>query len=163
MKNKIYSVETIMQETARTSKFQDIILNMWKKGFHFSALSAWNSIPLSIREMPTLPQFKRDLKTRLKRWINMKHDSLEEQQIGPNSFHFVSLYILFHTVDCNFYFVWFSVLKWFCVINNLIWNMNDKQDIQRTLFCKAGIGGDAALGVCKEYKQCKKIADLISR
>ena len=56
-----------------------------KKGFHYSALTAWNSIPISIRELPTFPQFKKNLKTHLKSWINMKHDSLEEQQIGPNS------------------------------------------------------------------------------
>ena len=29
-------------------------------------------------------------------WINMKHDSLEEQQIGPNSSNFVSFYTLHH-------------------------------------------------------------------
>ena len=37
-----------------------------KKGFHYSALTAWNSIPISIRELPTFPQFKRNLKTHLK-------------------------------------------------------------------------------------------------
>ena len=53
-----------------------------KKGFHYSALTAWNSIP-------TLPQFKKSLKTYLQGWINMKHDSLGEQQIGPNSSYFI--------------------------------------------------------------------------
>ena len=37
-----------------------------KKGFHYSALTAWNSIPISIRELPTFPQFKINLKTHLK-------------------------------------------------------------------------------------------------
>ena len=30
-----------------------------KKGFHYSALTVWNSIPITIRELPTLPQFKK--------------------------------------------------------------------------------------------------------
>ena len=31
-----------------------------QKGFCYSALPAWNSIPISIRELPTLPQFRRN-------------------------------------------------------------------------------------------------------
>ena len=66
-----------------------------EKGCHFSALTAWNSIPLSTREPPTLPQFKRNLKTHLKSGINIKYDSPEEQQIGPNFFSLTfSLYLL---------------------------------------------------------------------
>ena len=34
-----------------------------KKGFHYSALTVWNSIPISIRVLATLPQFKRTLKS----------------------------------------------------------------------------------------------------
>ena len=29
-----------------------------KKGFHYSALKAWNEIPICIRELPTLSRFK---------------------------------------------------------------------------------------------------------
>ena len=37
-----------------------------KKGFHYSAPTSWNSIPNSIRELPTFPQFKRNLEIHLK-------------------------------------------------------------------------------------------------
>ena len=33
-----------------------------KKGFHYSALKAWNDIPINIRELPTLNRFKQQLK-----------------------------------------------------------------------------------------------------
>ena len=33
-----------------------------KKGFHYSALKAWNDIPIDIRELPTLSRFKQQLK-----------------------------------------------------------------------------------------------------
>ena len=33
-----------------------------KKGFHYSALKAWNDIPINIRELPTLNRFKKQLK-----------------------------------------------------------------------------------------------------
>ena len=33
-----------------------------KKGFHYSALKAWNDIPIGIRELPTLSRFKKQLK-----------------------------------------------------------------------------------------------------
>ena len=33
------------------------------------------------------PAVQKSLKTYLQSWINMKHDSLEEQQIGPNSYY----------------------------------------------------------------------------
>ena len=33
-----------------------------KKGFHYSALKAWNDIPIGIRELPTLRRFKKQLK-----------------------------------------------------------------------------------------------------
>ena len=36
-----------------------------KKGFSYSALKVLNEIPISIRELPTLCQFKRQLKTHL--------------------------------------------------------------------------------------------------
>ena len=34
-----------------------------KKGFHYSALKAWNEIPINIRELPTLSKFKKQLKS----------------------------------------------------------------------------------------------------
>ena len=34
-----------------------------KKGFHYSALKAWNDIPINIRELPTLSRFKKQLKS----------------------------------------------------------------------------------------------------
>ena len=34
-----------------------------KKGFHYSALKAWNEIPIDIRELPTLSKFKKQLKS----------------------------------------------------------------------------------------------------
>ena len=34
-----------------------------KKGFHYSALKAWNDIPINIRELPTLSKFKKQLKS----------------------------------------------------------------------------------------------------
>ena len=34
-----------------------------KKGFHYSALKAWNDIPINIRELPTLKRFKKQLKS----------------------------------------------------------------------------------------------------
>ena len=37
-----------------------------KKGFHFSGLKAWNEIPIELREIPSLYQFKRKLKAHLK-------------------------------------------------------------------------------------------------
>ena len=37
-----------------------------KKGFHYSALKAWNDIPAELRELPTLNSFKQQLKTYLK-------------------------------------------------------------------------------------------------
>ena len=36
-----------------------------KKGFSYSALRVWNEIPISIRELPNLCQFKKQLKTHL--------------------------------------------------------------------------------------------------
>ena len=51
-----------------------------KKGFSYSALKVWNEIPISIRELPTLCQFKKQLKTHLMSWKPIKHDSLEDQQ-----------------------------------------------------------------------------------
>ena len=36
-----------------------------KKGFSYSALKVWNEIPISIRELPNLCQFKKQLKTLL--------------------------------------------------------------------------------------------------
>ena len=36
-----------------------------KKGFSYSALKVWNEIPIEIRELPTLGQFKKQLKTYL--------------------------------------------------------------------------------------------------
>ena len=33
-----------------------------KKSFHYSALKAWNDIPINIRELPTLNRFKKQLK-----------------------------------------------------------------------------------------------------
>ena len=36
-----------------------------KKGFSYSALKVWNEIPIRIRELPTLCQFKKQLKTYL--------------------------------------------------------------------------------------------------
>ena len=36
-----------------------------KKGFSYSALKVWNEIPIKIRELPTLGQFKKQLKTYL--------------------------------------------------------------------------------------------------
>ena len=36
-----------------------------KKGFSYSALKVWNEIQISIRELPTLCQFKKQLKTHL--------------------------------------------------------------------------------------------------
>ena len=72
------------------------------KGFHYhySALIARNSIP--IREMPTFPQSKSNLKTHLKSCINMKCDSLEEQQIGCNSFQTTLSCCIHCTVACDF-------------------------------------------------------------
>ena len=32
------------------------------KGFHYSALKAWNDIPAELRELPTLNSFKKQLK-----------------------------------------------------------------------------------------------------
>ncbi len=37
-----------------------------KKGFHFSALKAWNNIPLQIRNVPSLDRFKKNTKAYLK-------------------------------------------------------------------------------------------------
>ena len=37
-----------------------------KKGFHYSALKAWNDIPVELRELPTLNSFRKQLKTYLK-------------------------------------------------------------------------------------------------
>ena len=37
-----------------------------KKSFNYSSIKAWNSIPLSIRDLPTLQQFKNDLKKHLR-------------------------------------------------------------------------------------------------
>ena len=34
-----------------------------KKDFHYSALKAWNDIPINIRELPTLSKFKKQLKS----------------------------------------------------------------------------------------------------
>ena len=34
-----------------------------KKGFHYSALKAWNDIPINIRELPTLNRVKKQLKS----------------------------------------------------------------------------------------------------
>ena len=39
-----------------------------KKGFSYSALKTWNGIPLSIRELPTLFDFKKQLKMYLMSW-----------------------------------------------------------------------------------------------
>ena len=39
-----------------------------KKGFSYSALKTWNEIPLSIRELPTLCYFKKQLKMYLMSW-----------------------------------------------------------------------------------------------
>ena len=41
-------------------------LEYTKKGFSYSALKVWNEIPINIRELPTLCQFKKKLKTYLK-------------------------------------------------------------------------------------------------
>ena len=37
-----------------------------KKGFHYSALKAWNDLPAELRELPTQNSFKKQLKTYLK-------------------------------------------------------------------------------------------------
>ena len=37
-----------------------------KKGFHYSALKAWNDLPAKLRELPTQNSFKKQLKTYLK-------------------------------------------------------------------------------------------------
>ena len=37
-----------------------------KKSFHYSGLKAWNEIPTTIRELPTLQQFKKHLKIHLR-------------------------------------------------------------------------------------------------
>ena len=37
-----------------------------KKGFHYSALKAWNDTPAELHELPTLNSFKKQLKTYLK-------------------------------------------------------------------------------------------------
>ena len=37
-------------------------LEYTKKGFHYSALKAWNDIPINIRELPTISGFKKQLK-----------------------------------------------------------------------------------------------------
>ena len=43
-----------------------------KKGFHYSALKAWNDIPIGIRELPTLSRFKNQLKFYFKSWKKTK-------------------------------------------------------------------------------------------
>ena len=60
-----------LHSSYRTRNCKDIRMPRYnleyvKKGFHYSALTAWNSIPINIRELPSLPQFKRNLKSHLK-------------------------------------------------------------------------------------------------
>ena len=39
-----------------------INLEYVKKGFHYSALRAWNDVPINIRKLPTPIRFKKQLK-----------------------------------------------------------------------------------------------------
>ena len=62
---------TSLHSNYRTRNCKDIQIPRYnleyvKKDFQYSALTAWNSIPISIRELPTLPQFKRTLKSYFK-------------------------------------------------------------------------------------------------
>ena len=51
-----------------------------KKGFHYSALKAWNDLPAKLRELPAQNSFKKQLKTYLKGWNQkLKHECLEDQ------------------------------------------------------------------------------------
>ena len=46
-------------------RYRDIGLNL-QKGFHYSALKAWNDLPAELRELPTQNSFKKQLETYLK-------------------------------------------------------------------------------------------------
>ena len=65
-----------------------------KKSFHYSGLKAWNETPTTIRELSTLQQFKKHLKIHLRSWIQLKHDSLEDQPHPLNFYVFIFMYLL---------------------------------------------------------------------
>ena len=56
----------IMHGIDEIYRYRDIRLNLQKKGFHYSALKAWNNLPAELRELPTQNSFKKQLKTYLK-------------------------------------------------------------------------------------------------
>ena len=67
-----------------------------KKGFHYSALKAWNDLPAKLRELPTQNSFKKQLKTYLKGWTQkLTHEYLEDQRLFIGlSFYFELIVIL---------------------------------------------------------------------
>ena len=66
-----------------------------KKGFHYSALKAWNDLPAKLRELPTQNSFKKQLRTYLKGLTQkLKHEYLEDQ------LSFIGLKLYFDMIIC---------------------------------------------------------------
>ena len=58
----------VAEYLSRVVSFLQILkynLEYSKKGFSYTALKAWNDIPVNIRELPTLCQYKKQLKSHL--------------------------------------------------------------------------------------------------
>ena len=62
-----YEISNYNTRNCRNLEIPKTNLEKTKKGFHYTGLQVWNSIPNEIRELPLLHQFKNNLKKRFYR------------------------------------------------------------------------------------------------